>query len=211
MSRVVESGTERLITHLKQLGVLQSSRIIEALRTVNRADFIPKDLRKYAYDDVALPIGYRQTISQPYTVVFMLEKLSVQPGDKVMDVGYGSGWQSALLANLAGKEGNVYALEVMPELCKWGEKNVLKYPDLYRRIKFFCQSAGLGCPEVAPFDRIIAAATLLKVPREWREQLNVGGKMVYPSDNSIYLEEKMSDGKFIKKEYPGFVFVSFVT
>ncbi len=189
---------------------MKSENITKAIYAVDRIDFVSADLADMAYEDDALPIGEGQTISQPFTVVFMLELLDVKPGQKIMDVGYGSGWQSTLLSYLVGEKGKICAFEIVPELCEIGRENVRKYGELYSRVKFFCQSASGGSLEEAPFDRIIAAATVSEVPEEWREQLKVGGKMVYPLGNSIFLEEKTGEGEFIKTEYPGFVFVSFV-
>ena len=101
---------EELIRWLEGRGVLRSPRLKAALQAVDRADFIPPDLRAAAYLDEPLPIGQGQTISQPYTVVFMLEALGVAPGHRVLEIGYGSAWQTALLAYLVGDQG-VFALE----------------------------------------------------------------------------------------------------
>ncbi|MEK7567772.1 MAG: class I SAM-dependent methyltransferase [Patescibacteria group bacterium] len=202
---------EKLVFYLEQKGILKSENIARALGAVDRIDFVPEDLKELAYEDDPLPLGYEQTISQPHTVVFMLEILDVKVGQKIMDIGYGSGWQSALLANLVGEKGKIYAFEIVPQLCQIGKDNVKKYKELYHRVKFFCQNAKHGYEKESPFDRIIVAATLSKVPQEWRRQLKVGGKIVYPLHNSIYLEEKTSDKLFIKKEYPDFVFVPFVS
>ena len=200
----------KLIEALKKRGVLQSPEIMRALQKVDRADFLPEELRDVAYEDTALPIGEGQTISQPYTVVFMLEQLHVRPGDAVLDVGFGSGWQTALLAHLAGSSGRVYAFELVPSLCEQGTGNLAKYPALAQRVKLLCMSAQEGYAEAAPFDRIIAAAAVETVPDAWREQLLPGGRMVYPEGHSLMLEIKKPDGSFSKQEFPGFVFVPFI-
>lgn len=199
-----------LIAELKEKGVLQSPSILRALEEIDRADFLPEELRDVAYEDTALPIGEGQTISQPYTVVFMLEQLQVRPGDVVLDVGYGSGWQTALLAHLVGPSGKIYAFEVVPFLCATGKENLEKYANLAQWVQCLCMSAQSGYVEVAPFDRIVSAATVRDVPRQWHEQLSLGGRMVYPKGNSLMLEVKNSDGSFERKEFPGFVFVPFV-
>lgn len=199
-----------LIVELEQSGVLHSPSLREALASVDRADFVPEELRESAYEDTALSIGFGQTISQPYTVVFMLEQLQVRRGDRVLEVGYGSGWATSLLANLVGPSGRVCAFEIVPELCAFGKQNVEKYPALARRIEFICASAERGHSTGAPFDRIIAAAAVGKVPTAWREQLAVRGRMVYPKNGSLFLETKDADGTFKVQEFPGFAFVPFV-
>ena len=201
---------QKLIKRLKGRGVLQSPDIIRALEDIDRVDFLPEELRDSAYEDTALPIGAGQTISQPYTVVFMLEQLQVRSGDVVLDVGFGSGWQTALLAHLVGPSGKIYAFEVVPELCELGKGNLEKYPNLAGRVRLLCMSAQSGYAEVAPFDRIVAAAEVTQVPGAWREQLVPGGRMVYPKGNALVLETKRADGTFAVKEFPGFVFVPFV-
>lgn len=200
----------QLISHLKQIGVLKSPPIIRALEEVDRADFVPENLKTLAYEDTALPIGERQTISQPYTVVFMLELLKVLPGNTVLEIGYGSGWQTALLAHLVGPSGRVYSFELVPVLCKQGKGNLEKYPHLARRVRFFCRSGENGYLEAAPFDRIIAAAEIQMVPVAWREQLNADGRMVYPKGGALVSEEKKKDGSFKVLTFPGFAFVPFV-
>lgn len=203
---------EELITSLKTK-VLKSSEIESALRVVDRRDFIPEESYAAAYDDSALSIGHGQTISQPYTVVFMLELLGVKAGETVLDVGSGSGWQSALLAYLVGKGGKVYAVEIVPALCAFGQRNVSKYPELAKHITMICQdaSSGVAFPSGRKLDRVIAAASVTQVPRAWRGQLRVGGVLVYPKKGSIWVETKVEEGTFTTAEYPGFEFVPYVT
>lgn len=200
-----------LIEHLKETGVLRSAPIEHALREVDRADFVPDDLRSETYEDTALPIGGGQTISQPYTVVFMLEKLNVTEGSRVLDVGYGSGWQTALIAHLVGEQGWVEAFEIVPELCQFGIENLKKYPELAYRVKLNCESAERGSLTETSFDRIISAAEVTDVPAAWRKQLAFGGSMIYPQASSLVLESKSPDGSFAKKQFAGFVFVPFVS
>lgn len=204
---------ESLIFSLKEKGVLRDPRILAALRDVDRKDFIPFELQDSAYVDDALPIGLGQTISQPYTVVFMLELLEVSQGEKVLDVGYGSGWQTALLAHLVGDTGLVYGVEIVRELCDFGAQNIAKYPDLATRVHLECRDASSGAhlPRGTYVDKIIVAAEVQVVPKVWREQLRVGGKMIYPSQGSIILETNLGGNHFAKKEFPGFAFVPFVS
>ena len=202
-----------LPSYLLRTGVFKSGKILEEFGVIDRADFVPDELKSMAYADEALLIGGGQTISQPYTVAFMLNLLDQQPGEKIMDVGAGSGWQTALLAYIVGNTGKVFAIERVPELCEFGLANVQKYNFIASGVvEWFCQDATLGLPDKAPLDKIIAAASIvdLKVPKAWEEQLKVGGKMVVPISNSIWLFIKQKDGTFHEKEFPGFVFVPFI-
>ncbi|HUY62658.1 MAG TPA: methyltransferase domain-containing protein [Candidatus Paceibacterota bacterium] len=202
---------EALIAELRRAGVLRSAAIARALGAVDRADFVPDELRAEAYEDTALPIGRGQTISQPYTVVVMLEALQARRGNRVFEIGYGSGWVTALLAHLVGHAGRVYAFEIVPELCAFGKRNLEKYPILAKRVELTCASAEDGYPAKAPFDRITAAATVDGVPNAWRDELAPGGRMVYPKGDSLFLETKSARGTVRTREFPGFVFVPLVT
>ncbi len=197
---------ENLIKRLKKKGALQSSLIEEALRFVDRKDFVLPEWRDYSYEDAALPILEDQTISQPYTVVFMLESLSLESGMTVIDIGAGSGWQTALLSFLVGKEGRVYAYEISPLLLELAKNNVAKYPQLFDRVEWMPMS-GKNPPGVS-FHRLIAAASVQEDPPSfWREDLLSQGRIIYPSKNSIILEKK--NGSMSKDIFPGFVFVPF--
>lgn len=198
-----------LVEELKEKGVLNSPPLIRALLKVDRADFVPQDLRHLAYEDAPLPIGAGQTISQPYTVVFMLERLDVRPGQKVLEIGYGSGWQTALLAHALGEGGSVFAMELVSELCERGKSNLRQYPDLRPRAHLRCRSAREGYGEGAPYDRVIASAEVIEAPDSWRKQLRVGGKMIYPQDGGLMLEKKRERG-FERERIPGFAFVPFI-
>lgn len=116
-----------LINELTEQGYLKTPRVIQAMKKIDRADFILPEFEKSAYANVPLPIGERQTISQPLTVAFMLELLQPKSGDKTLDIGSGSGWTTALLTEIVGKKGRVFAIEIVPELCKFGIKNISKY------------------------------------------------------------------------------------
>lgn len=200
----------RLIQILKNNGVLKSPDLEQALVSVDRKDFVPQTQKEFAYVNQALPIGFGQTISQPYVVIFMLELLELQPGQKVIEVGFGSAWQTGILAELTGESGHVYAFELVPELCASGKANLAKYPRLLPRSTLMCASARSLPSAVPPCERLISAAAITEVPQEWREKLLPGGVMVYPKGYSVWKESKMEDGTFSAEEYPGFVFVPFV-
>jgi len=216
-----------LIDNLIQRGWLKTPRIIEAFRKIKRKDFLPKDMGDLAELNEALPIGFGQTISQPLVVAFMIEKLNPQPGNKILDIGSGSGWTTALLAEIIGTKGQVFGIEIVPELKEFGEKNVAKYNFIEKGVaEFFCADGSKGLPKEAPFDRILASATLAAakggkedlssltsaqiLPQEWRKQLKVGGKIVTPIGTSIWLFIKKSEKEFQEIEYPGFVFVPLI-
>lgn len=207
-----------LIDSLIQEKWLKTPRIIKAFRKVKRADFLPEELKDSAELNTALPISYGQTISQPLTVAFMLELLKPKEGDKILDVGSGSGWTSALLGEIVGDKGKVIALEVIPELKEFGEKNAAKYDFIKKGIvEFICADGSRGYPQYVSrpelaegFDKILASATASKLPEDWKKQLKIGGRIVMPINSSIWLFVKKSQTEFEKKKYPGFVFVSLV-
>lgn len=207
---------KQLIKDLISSGYLTTPRIIDAFQKIDRKDFVTDEYKDKAYINTALPIGYGQTISQPLTVAFMLELLQPEPGNKVLDIGSGSGWQTALLADIVGDppagEGKVFAMELIPELVSWSRKNITRYNFIQKGIvKFACADASNGLREEAPFDRIIAAASTQQIPSSWKEQMRIGGRMVVPVNNSVWLLVKKEENNFEEKEYKGFVFVPFVT
>ena len=120
-------GMENLIQQLIRNGTLHSEDIISAFRKTDRIDFVPEESKTVAHDDVPIHIGYQQTISQPSTVAFMLELLGVLHGEKVLDIGSGSGWTTALLAQIVGERGEVTGLERVEELVEFGKNNITKY------------------------------------------------------------------------------------
>ncbi|MEK7581732.1 MAG: protein-L-isoaspartate O-methyltransferase [Patescibacteria group bacterium] len=199
---------EELVRKLINSGYLKTPRIIEAFKKIDRADFVPEEFKNQAYVNEPIPIGHGQTISQPLTVAFMLELLQPEEGNKILDVGSGSGWQSALLSEIVGSKGEVYAIELIPELSAFGEKNTAQYG--FSNLKFLSGSAEEGLLQKAPFDRIIAAAECEKIPNAWKKQLAVGGRMAVPVRQSIFLIIKNGDNEFTEKEFFGFAFVPFI-
>lgn len=199
---------EELVQHLKLGGLLRDKSLEQAFLKVDRADFVPERLRHLAYSDQALPIGEGQTISQPTVVAFMLELLQAKSGDKILDVGAGSGWQTALLGQLVGSRGRVYAVEVVPQLCQQAASNLAKYR--FKNIQLLCQNARSGLPKQAPFDGIIAGASGEKVPPVWKKQLKVGGRIVAPVGTSVICYTKQVGGRFTTDGYPGFLFVPLI-
>jgi len=173
---------------------------------------LPEDIKNLADVNEALPIGQGQTISQPLVVAFMIEQLEPRPGEKILDIGSGSGWMTALLAYIVGTEGKIISIELIPELKEFGEQNVAKYNFIEKGIvKVICEDGSKGYIKEAPFDKILASASAEKTPQPWKEQLKIGGKIVAPIKSSIWLLEKISDKEFKKTEYPGFAFVPLIS
>lgn len=201
----------RLVNDLVSKGYLRSDIIIEAFSKVHRIEFIPDDLAAQAEADIALPIGFGQTISQPMTVAFMLELLDPKPGQNILDVGSGSGWTTGLLSHIVGEKGKVTAMELIEELCKIGEKNVKKFGFIKKGIaEFYPGSAENGFASNAPYNRILVSASVDEIPSALKDQLILGGKMVIPVNNSIWYVEKKGNDDFYIEKFPGFSFVPFL-
>ena len=141
----------------------------------------------------------------------MMEKLGPLPGDKVLDVGSGSGWTTALLAHIVGKKGKVIGMERIKDLCHFGMNNVSKYNLIEGgRVKIICTDGTKGYVNEAPYQRILVSASAKEIPREMKKQLAVGGRLVIPVKNSIWTVEKISEKDFREEEYPGFAFVPLI-
>jgi protein-L-isoaspartate(D-aspartate) O-methyltransferase len=201
-------NNQELIASMMQNGALKSPQIVEAFGKIDRKNFIPEDFREHMYIDRPLPIGKDQTISQPSTVAFMLEQLEPRKGQKILDIGSGSGWTTALLCQIVGKEGSVLGLERHEELVKKGQENLAKL-DLGEHCRIEKAGKALGKPG-EQFDRILVSASAEEIPEELFAQLKTGGILVIPVKNSIFRFKKISDTKVEAMEFPGFVFVPLV-
>ena len=200
---------ENFIQKLIDEGVLKTPKIIEAFKKIHRIDFVPKTISDHADEDIALPTFEGQTISQPYTVAFMLELLSPKVGEKILDIGSGSGWVAAMLAYIVGKNGKVIGLELLPELVKFSIDNLEKYHLNNLIIRLGDGTRGL--PEESPFDKIHVAAAAKRIPKALIQQLKIGGRMVIPTQaDDIWVIDRFSENRWKESVYPGFVFVPLI-
>lgn len=166
---------ERMIKEQIEARGVKDNRVLEAMRKVERHRFVSPNLAHLAYADMPLPIDEGQTISQPYVVGLMTELLQLKGNEKVLEIGTGSGYQAAILAELT-KE--VYTIEILLKLANQAEKLLAELD--YKNIKFKCGDGYLGWPKFAPFDAIIVTCAPQKVPLALIEQLAEGGRMVIP-------------------------------
>jgi protein-L-isoaspartate(D-aspartate) O-methyltransferase len=214
---------KELIELLEKDGYLNKGTVIGAFKCIDRKDFVSDEFKSKAYENEALPIGNNQTISQPLVVAFMLELLDLQSGDKVLEIGTGSGWKTTLMAHILtnGKEDtnetsinisySIVSIERIKDLYEIAKKNISKYnQDIQSSVKLILGDASVGYKESAPYDKIIAAAGADEVPQAWLEQLKIGGRIVAPIKDSIVMIEKKSKDKYETKEYFGFSFVPLI-
>jgi len=156
-------------------GGITDPRVVAAMRRVPRHGFIPDYASEDAYGDFPLPIGHNQTISQPYIVAYMTEALRLQPGEKVLEIGTGSGYQAAILAELGV---HVFSIEIVKPLAQYAKDNLLKLG--YDQVMVRAGDGYQGWPEESPFDAIIITAAPDHVPSPLLEQLAVGGRLIVP-------------------------------
>jgi protein-L-isoaspartate(D-aspartate) O-methyltransferase len=182
--------------------------VLKAIGEIERHLFVPSAMKHMAYNDVALPIGYGQTISQPYTVAFMTQELRLKPGQKVLELGTGSGYQAAILFQM-GME--VYSIERNYDILLETQK---LFDRLGIRVKTKCADGTLGWSEYAPFDGIVVTAGSPSVPVSLKNQLTVGGKMVIPVGDKysqkLRIVSKIDADKFEEKDIPEFKFVPLI-
>ena len=175
---------------LKPRGI-NDERVLAAMAKVPREEFVRADERNDAYEDGPLPIGYDQTISQPYIVAFMTEQLRPKPGDRILEIGSGSGYQAAILADLVA---DVYTIEIVEPLAKTAEATLQRLG--YKNVHLKAGDGYKGWPEEAPFDAIIVTCAPDKVPQPLMDQLKEGGRMVIPVGErfaqQLYLLEKQN-------------------
>lgn len=194
----------QLATVLEAKGIIDT-KVLDAVRKIPRHLFIDSSFEAHAYQDKAFPIAAEQTISQPYTVAFQSQTLEVKPGEKVLEIGTGSGYQTAVLLEMKAE---VYSIERQQELFK---KTSLFLPKLgYRAKKLIFGDGYKGLPEVAPFDKIIVTAGAPFVPKPLLSQLKVGGRLLIPVGSNTQIMTlfiRKSPKEFEKHELGDFAFV----
>jgi len=189
---------KELVKMLMAEGLLKSRRVIKAFEEVPRENFLPESLKGLAYSDTPLPIPGGQTISAPHMVAVMSEYLDVRDGQKILEIGAGSGYQAAILSKMAPR-GKIYTVEVVPELTEFAKKNLADY----KNVHVFSGDGSIGLPEYAPYDRVIATAGCPSIPKPWMDQLKENGRIVAPvggmyEQRLILLEKK--NGKILEAD-----------
>jgi protein-L-isoaspartate(D-aspartate) O-methyltransferase len=184
------AARERMVEELAAPGRgIKNRLVLKAMNTVPRHEFVPQSLRQFAYRDEPLPIGYGQTISQPFVVAFMTEQLDPKPTDRVLEIGTGSGYQAAVLSGLVAQ---VYTIEIIEPLAKRAEADLKRLG--YLNVKVLAGDGYKGWPEYAPFNSIIVTCAPDRVPQPLIDQLEESGRMIIPVgtlwDQKLYLLRK---------------------
>lgn len=203
---LLEEEKRKLVEGLWSKGI-KDEAVLKAIYDIPREKFISDALRKFAYDDNALPIECAQTISQPFTVAYMTQVLNVKPGDKILEIGTGSGYQSAVLFTMGA---SVFSVERIEKLYQNASK-LLK--ELGYNVSLKLDDGTLGWEEFAPYDKIIVTAGAPDVPAHLIEQLNVNGKLIIPvgdQETQRLMEITRTDKGINKKFYDYFKFVPLI-
>ena len=180
--------------------------VVEAMRAVPRQDFLPAHKRHLARFDRPVRLGQGQTNSQPTTVRRMLQLLDVAPGHRVLDVGAGSGWTTALLAHLVGPRGAVIGVELDPDLARWGEQNVRAQDMPWASVRP-AEPSALGWPADAPYDRILVSAEARQLPQPLVDQLGAEATMVIPVKGRMLRVRRVGDGRVDITKHGRYAFV----
>jgi len=206
---------EKVVERLILEGYLRSQEVIRAMKTVPREEFLPEDLREHAYVDTPLPIGYGQTISALHMVAMMTEALRLEKGQEILEVGCGSGYHAAVVAEVVaqrinGKRGHVYSIEIVAELVRLAGES-LRRSHYDEWVTLIQGDGSLGHSERAPYDRILVTAAAPNIPGPLIEQLKEGGVLVIPVGNLYFFQEllrvRKEDGRIVKEGLGGVAFV----
>lgn len=194
---------QKLVKKLAEKGI-KDERVLAAIQKVPRHVFFENALLEHAYQDKAFPIGEGQTISQPYTVAFQSEKLEIKPGDKVLEIGTGSGYQACVLVEMGAR---VYTIEYNRKLYETTRELL---PQMGYKPYFFYGDGSKGLPAKAPFDKIIVTAGAPIVPSALTEQLTEGGILIIPvgdREKQVMLSIRKKQGELLREEFANFAFV----
>ena len=175
-----------LVKRLKNCGYMRTKKVEKGFLEVDRAIFIPDNLKHFAYHDYPLEIGFGQTISAPHMVVIMCELLELEKGQKVLEIGAGSGYHAAMIANIVGKNGGVYTVENIPALAEIAAENI-KMAGYGDSVHVIVGDGSLGYEEKGPYDAILVTCAAPQLPDPLKEQLNTKGNIVIPI-GSLYLQ-----------------------
>ncbi len=187
-----------LLRELRMQGI-DDNRVIISMSKVKREDFIPGKMKDFAYENIAIPIGEGQTTSQPYTVAYMLKLLGTKPGNKILEIGTGSGYNAAVMSHLTGKKGKIISLEINKNLHKLASKNIG-----LDNVLILNKDGYHGYEEEAPYDRIIITASAPEIPTRLIEQLKPNGIMVIPiKEDDHELMTKITKNEKITMTYHG--------
>lgn len=209
---------EKLVGSLVRQGILHSPKTIQAIRTIPRSKFLPPDAQAFSTKDMPLPIGSGQTISAPHMVCIMNEALKLQVGQKILEVGAGSGWHAATVAELVASKdaprsewGHVYTVEIVKALADTAKKNILN-AGFGDRVTVINADGSKGYPERAPFDRIFVTAAAPQVPKPLTDQLKANGIMVIPVGDAALFQTllrltKGENGKITQENLGDVAFV----
>ena len=207
MGKMYETERNHLVDELKKKGI-KDEKVLAAILAVPRHEFVQKIMIPHAYKDVALPIGYGQTISQPFTVATMTEALKLNPNDKVLEIGTGSGYQAAVLRQIGVQ---VFSIERNEDIYRRVQK---LFDEKGLRVHCRCSDGTIGWSEFAPYNGIIVTAGSPTVPENLKKQLAVGGRLVIPvgdkKTQSLQILQKIDDENFNVEEIPNFAFVPLI-
>ena len=205
---------KELVKRLSEYGYIKSENVRQAMEKVPREEFLPEENRSYAYNDQPLPIGKGQTISAPHMVAMICERLQLEDGMKVLEIGTGFGYNAAVISEAMGKKGYVYSIERIEYLAKLAEKN-LKRTGYGENVTVIIGDGTLGYEKEAPYDRIYGTASAPYIPEPLKEQLKVGGRLLVPVGEQSYFQDlicivKKSEKEFKEKSLGGVAFVPMI-
>jgi protein-L-isoaspartate(D-aspartate) O-methyltransferase len=207
---IYEEMRIKLVEMLKLEGRIKTEKVEKAFLEIPRENFVPDEIKKYAYADTPLQIGNGQTISAPHMVAIMVEELDIKPGQKILEVGAGSGYHAAIVAKLVGKKGHVYTIERFSSLAETSKKNLEKIG--ITNVTVIIGDGSKGLPKFSPYDRIYVTCAAPDVPKPLIEQLKDKGKLMIPVGRTICSLEliEKKEGKLSYNDLGGCAFVPLV-